>query len=337
VADVRRVAAGALPFPGACSPAAGAGSGSDLRLCRLRDAYVAVEFGAVVAGSGAVMRASAAEALAYTPDLTRLPNAMQDADGPVLEVTPDLPRLDKASVFLPWGARFNYAHFLLDGLSGLALLTDQGLLREYPAVCPPLHPWQRTAIELLLGEEAVLLRETQAPLLAVGEVVFASTMDHFVHTPDRPLDRVRERMLGRLGPAMTCGRRIYLSHRLNDRCRIANEAELVQALEARGFETVEPATLAVPAQIELFRSAAVIVGATGAAMANCLFSGPETRVVELQVGADARGWVERLCGFTGAAWRACPAVAQPNTGLAGLQDVESWEAPIDQVLAAVEG
>jgi hypothetical protein len=64
--------------------------------------------------------------------------------------------------------------------------------------------------------------------------------------------------------------------------KLLNEAELINALEARGFVTVEPEMLDFQAQVRIFASARVVVGLGGAAMFNAVFCKPGAAIVSIE-------------------------------------------------------
>ncbi|WP_247996564.1 glycosyltransferase family 61 protein [Brucella tritici] len=75
-------------------------------------------------------------------------------------------------------------------------------------------------------------------------------------------------------------RKLFLT-RDGKRRKIVNESELVDALISRDFEIVDLNILSVKSQIELFSSAEVIVGGTGASFTNLLWCRPDTKAVIL--------------------------------------------------------
>jgi capsular polysaccharide biosynthesis protein len=67
----------------------------------------------------------------------------------------------------------------------------------------------------------------------------------------------------------------------NDRVML-NEEELARRLVARGFELVLTHAMTVRQQIEAFSSAGLIVGPSGSAMFNVVFSHPGTKVIDIE-------------------------------------------------------
>jgi capsular polysaccharide biosynthesis protein len=254
-----------------------------------------------------------------------------------------LPHVKTGAVFMAWGGRFNYGHFLLDCLSSLAALHQAGLLKEARPVTPPLNAWQKESIRLLLGEKgAARVREIEAPVLRVDDVVFASPMDHFLHAPNRPLDWVREQMLAHVDLPDTGARRVYLSRRADDKRRMVNEEALEAEMVRRGFAIVYPQQLSVAAQIATFRDADIIVAPTGAALANTLFCKPGAKVFEIQPTNYAGIWVRGVCHLAQADWHgffAPSPLQEQDMHLEGaLRPGLSfeWLTPLDDFLAFLD-
>jgi Glycosyltransferase 61 len=81
--------------------------------------------------------------------------------------------------------------------------------------------------------------------------------------------------------SQTAERRLYVTRAGTSRRRISNEGQLVAMLVDHGFEVVQPETLSVREQIDLFSRASQIVGASGAALTNMLYAAPGALVVTL--------------------------------------------------------
>jgi capsular polysaccharide biosynthesis protein len=128
------------------------------------------------------------------------------------------------------------------------------------------------------------------------------------------VNHLRDRILGNLAHDPSTPPRIYISRRDSNMRLLVNEAAVERALAARGFEIVRPETLSVGRQIQLFRGARVILGATGAGLANALFAGPKASVIEIFPGNFTAPWVRDLCYRVGCDWRGWFTPA-PLTGL----------------------
>ncbi len=282
---------------------AGGAPVAGVHICRVREVLHAPEFGAVISASGEVFQSSIAEALYLTPDLSGLPYA--SSDGSATQMTPHRPisRLKTASVFIPWGARFNYGHFILDALPALSVLQSAGALTSHPAIVPPLSSWQTEALELLLGEDEYgRVSQISSPLVHVDDLMFASPMDHFLHAPNHVLSSVRETMVRNVNLSPTGIERIYVSRRTDDKRRLLNEGALEAALIQRGFTVVHAADHSIRTQIALFRDATVVVGPTGAALANAVFCRPDAKVFEIQPTNYLGIWTRAVCHTVGVVW-----------------------------------
>ncbi|HTY87899.1 MAG TPA: glycosyltransferase family 61 protein [Candidatus Acidoferrum sp.] len=74
-------------------------------------------------------------------------------------------------------------------------------------------------------------------------------------------------------------RKIYLPRLSTQVRRIINADQVEALMRARGLEFIYPHEFSFPEQVELFSSAQLVVGATGAAFSNLVFMQPGTRAV----------------------------------------------------------
>ncbi|PIB90528.1 DUF563 domain-containing protein [Caulobacter sp. FWC2] len=290
---------------GVDAPAWADGVGGVLRsavdLVRVADVWHAPAFGAVFDQAGQVFKSSVHEALYLTPTLAALPHTRREGETTVFVPPADAPTLPRATVFMAWGGLHNYGHFLIDCLPALLAAEQAGALASHPPVAPPLLPWQAELLALLGLTPAVI----DAPVARLGEAVFTTPMDHFLHAPGPPLDAVRERVLA--ASAITddpaAPKRLYISRLGSLKRVLVNEAELEAALEARGFTVVRPETLSVRDQIALFHRAETIVAPAGAALANVLFCKPGATLIEIEPSNFTGVWVRNIALLAGVDWR----------------------------------
>lgn len=278
-------------------------------LVRLSGVWYAPAYGALFNDKGQVFQKAISEALYLTPTLGLLPGVAmeggpEESPQPVFRAPATFETLDRATVFMAWGGLHNYGHFLIDCLPALVTAMEAGATERFPTVTPPLLPWQQEMLSLLLGD-APPPRVIEAPLVRIKDAVFATAMDHFLHAPNAPLDRVRDRILAAAAVDAAAGaKKIYVS-RLGSLKRIlVNEAELEAALAARGFTIVKPELLSVREQVALFHQADVIVAPAGAALANVLFCRPGAKIIELQPSNFIGVWVRNIALLIGVDWRA---------------------------------
>lgn len=281
---------------------------SRVDLARLPDVWHAPAYGALFNDQGLVFHKAIHEALYLTPTLGLLPGVTLEGEGeaagPIFRAPDDVPTLERATVFMAWGGLHNYGHFLIDCLPALAAAMHAGATERFPAIAPPLLPWHRELLSLMLGD-APQPRVIEAPLVRIKDAVFSTAMDHFLHAPNAPLDLVRERILAATAIDPSAGpRKIYVSRLGSLKRVLVNEADLEEQLAARGFTIVKPETLSVREQVALFHQAEVVVAPAGAALANVLFCRPGAKVIELQPSNFTGVWVRNIALMVGVDWRA---------------------------------
>lgn len=276
---------------------------------RAENVTLAPRHGTLIDAGGQVFACTAGEMLSWNPDLAALPHVEAAGDARRLVPPDSMPFVSAASVFMATGGEFNYGHYLLDCLAALLAIEEQGLLAQAPPVAPPLKRWQADLLNLAFP--GLKPRTLRAPLARLGEAVFASPMDHFLHRPNRLLIDLRDRILDAAPPASA--RRVYISRRAYPMRVMVNEPALEAALEARGFTIVRAEALTPSEQVALVRGAEVVVGATGAGLANALFAPKGCKVFEVLPQTFANWWLRNLCHLAGVDWHGyfCPAPVDP--------------------------
>jgi len=200
--------------------------------------------------------------------------------------------IDEAAVFTD-ALSPNYAHFMTEVLPRLAMY-----IKYVPGDIPllvdaGLHRNMMAAIQSVVGKrELILIGKGRA--VRVGKVHSISNCGYVPferragserlpgHSQGQfspaALRAVREAVLGSLNMEVRNGRRLYIRRNSGYR-NVLNAQEIEDVLVARGFEVVEPEKLSFSEQVEVFSSADVVVGATGAAFANLLFCKPGTLLI----------------------------------------------------------
>ena len=74
---------------------------------------------------------------------------------------------------------------------------------------------------------------------------------------------------------------IYVARSCGTHRALINEVEIIDALKKMGFTIVYPGKLKFVEQIALFANAQIIVGPTGAGLANIIFANPECKIAVL--------------------------------------------------------
>jgi len=277
-----------------------------VRLFRVRNAVYAPAFGAVIGSDGAVMKHTVGQARYITPDLSGLPHAAKEGEHIVFRPPDDLPLLPAGIVSMPWGAIYNYGHFVCDCLTSVASLFE--LSRTgYPCVFPPLKPWQRRHIELLGAPSA----ELDQPLYRVSDVLFTSGMWQFLNAPNINYRMVRDIQLRNKRVTDVRFDKVYVTRSPvtqanSDRRRFLSEAALEERLRTLGFAIIAPEFFDIDEQIDLFRNAELVVSCRGAALANVIYCRPDTTIVEVIPvidGFEGYTWVRDICAIVGCRWR----------------------------------
>lgn len=189
-------------------------------------------------------------------------------------------------VFLPTFRSENYFHFVTDVLTRLHAFRDGGAGGASFVLDAAEPEWQRDLLRLL-GHEPRVERLSRGTHWRVGRLLFPTFVG--VKHPSSEVTLFPPAVLEWLGEAIRCGagaalsprRRLYVSRGGADWRRVANEDEVERALAARGFEPVRAERLTAVEQVRLFAEAEVVVAPHGAGLANLVFAGPETVVVEL--------------------------------------------------------
>jgi hypothetical protein len=176
----------------------------------------------------------------------------------------------------------NLCHFLLDHASRLLLYRRAGVdLGRVTVIGPePRREYQRLTLARL-GVGAWIA--TGAPArLSVRRLLVSSNCRHVRHP-------------GHWGAAWAVGgmralfdlaprpqrRRLLISRRDVTYRRLGNEADVQELLHPLGFETIVPGAHSFAEQVAAFRDASHVIGPHGQALANIVFCGPGTHVLEV--------------------------------------------------------
>jgi capsular polysaccharide biosynthesis protein len=210
----------------------------------------------------------------------------------------------------------NYGHFLFDGLPLAWLMAEQLRRQNACLIGGPLGRWQDEVLRTLGVADIYrpLTQPSRFRRLVTSNLVFGH-----VPYPTRfarlPFDTIRARVGAPSGPR---DRRILLVRPNNSgRRHLINAAEVADSLAHLGFEVVQPERLTFREQVRLFAAASVVVGESGAAMANIGFCDPGTRVLEIMPEVHVEGWTRGTCLVFSHEWHVYFAsVVEPPPGSA---------------------
>jgi len=182
------------------------------------------------------------------------------------------------ALLLGAGNSDNYYHWLLDSLPRWKMLQTAGYL-DYDYV--------------LLHDRPAKFQEELLDRLNVPPAKRLRCSKNFIHQFERlvvpampfPVEEVPAwacAWLRSLFPEKFSGpERIYLSRPDAGRRQLVNGSELLAALEARGFVSLQPEQLSVTEQAKLLSSAKCVVAPHGAALTNMIFAPPGALLLEL--------------------------------------------------------
>ncbi len=201
-----------------------------------------------------------------------------------------LPRLERAAIWASQGARENFGHYIFDALTGLHFMAAHSLLDRFPAVSAPLGNWQRDLLAAagLAGRN----REIGADWIAVDELVYVSTMAHYLQRNGGLLHALARAFRPQPPAAPPAGAPVYLSRRGYSGRIMVNEPMLERALAAEGARIVQSERLTVAEQMALMHATSTLIGPSGAALANLCFLTPGARVIELRPPGLGETWIE---------------------------------------------
>lgn len=188
----------------------------------------------------------------------------------------------------------NYAHWLTEVLprmhafakacpdSRATALVDVGLHTNLKASIDLVLPATMKRLELFPTERVVV--DKLELVSATGYIPFnrrirgGSGHSHGSFSATA-LTSMRGHLLAQAGRPMTTWPRRVLLRRSSAARALDNEQALETVLAQHGFASVYPERLSFVEQVQLFSTAEMVVGASGAAMANCIFCPPDARIV----------------------------------------------------------
>ena len=217
-----------------------------------------------------------------------------------------LPRVQAAVPHLPPETRF----VVPDGLSEAESESLQaiGIRPESWAVFRGKRPWR---VDRLVHVPPVAITgdHTRESLLSLRESVFRRT---------------------RTEAPRGASRRIYVARRQGSERAVVNEAELLPALQERGFEVVRCESLSFADQVKLFREAEIVVGPHGGGFANLVWCEPGTKVFEIFGTSSVRRCYWSICQALRLKHHC--AVAEEGAGGAVIVNPELFRAALDVAL-----
>jgi capsular polysaccharide biosynthesis protein len=203
-------------------------------------------------------------------------------------------KIQSAATFLDAGST-NYAHWLTEILPKILLFEKNKETKMVPILIDAGLP-----ANIISSLKKVI--NHKRPCYIVDENVSVNVKNLFVISPagyvpfePRPgtkkkgndgifnkhaIKNMRESLLKSRKCINKKKQKIYLKRNSHYR-KLKNEQEIICVLIKFGFKIIEPDKLSFFDQIKTFWNSSVIVGPTGAAFANLIFSGPATKIIIL--------------------------------------------------------
>jgi capsular polysaccharide biosynthesis protein len=321
----------------------------EINLFKVSDVYYFPRLGTLVSASGGVYSKTYAEARYLYGEDFRIPGSSR-SEGKLryVNIPQQIHQLeDDALVFLPWGAIHNYGHFVIDALPSLAVLNLVDTTKCWNAVCAPLTTWQSDLISAFENER-IKIHQLNDEIYHLKTAYYFDVMDHFLHRSNDILADVRTAATRRFPTTTQFGQsnsRLAIIRRNNKKRICENEAALLDGLKDRGFTVVAPEDFSIEEQIKIFSSAQVVVGVSGAALANVIFCKPGAHLIEIQPDLAQNVWIRNLCLNVGARWNPFFAIAKgpkrlavvggvsrPELNMVFNVELDKFSALVDEIL-----
>jgi len=234
------------------------------------------------------------------------------------------------------GTAINYYHFLFDAIGRYGVLEECLPDAKIDAVVVPhASGYQRQLLELA-GIPGPWIQPRRGHTVTADRMLVPSNPNWALEAPPATVEWLRER----LRPSTTAAggpHRLYVTRGTTPRTRrYVQEPELWPHLEKRGFTRLDPGSLTVQEQIDVFSRAEVIVSPHGAGLTNVTFSPRGVKVLELFASTYVHLGLWSICKAIDADYRYLVADGPggpdgPNAGT--LDDVS---IPVQRVLSNLD-
>jgi len=204
---------------------------------------------------------------------------------------------------LPSGIHFakdyskNYFHWLIECLPRLSLISQ--LDKRIPLlVDEDIYPQALEALTLLNSDKRPLIKLQSQMAYKIKKLYYPSQLsvvhDNYQHplyhkdvvySPDA-IHFVKNSVFQKLNiKPQQPFRKIYLSRKASTHRQLLNSTEIENFLATQGFEVIFPEHLSFHAQVHIFSEAKIIIGQSGAGMANFIFAPQGCKVLMMFNGA----------------------------------------------------
>lgn len=186
----------------------------------------------------------------------------------------------------------NYAHWLTEVLPRIVLYTRNACSKGMPLIVDAgLHPNIFESLSLAIDPDRVVYTLPQDCRAIVKQLDLVTPAGYVPYAPREPrgpghshgvfstqaLRAVRDTYKQLMARPDAANKRLYVRRNSGLR-KLVNDADISRLLSAAGFTIVAPEELSFSEQVRLFSQAELVIGATGAALANLIFCPPGARV-----------------------------------------------------------
>lgn len=187
------------------------------------------------------------------------------------------------SLLSGWAARNYYYHWVFETIPKLHILKESGELNkvDYFLIPGMAFRYQREYLDHFGITPDKIINEEEVHHIQADELMVTSHVKLYDHHPKWICDFLYNSFTKNIGKSVSGQKLVYVARGDAARSRrVANEPQLIEMLKGYGFEPYYLSSLSVKAQVELFNSAKIIVGAHGGGLSNYVFCKPGTKVLE---------------------------------------------------------
>jgi len=185
-----------------------------------------------------------------------------------------------------------YYHWLLQIIARLAILQQSGESYDYLYLMPLTKRFQRDTLELVGINFNKVIFGGDNMLFQASELIVPTVPTKDGRIAPVALSYLRKIFLGE--GILSTGRKIYISRCDAKKRRVLNEDALMGNLKPLGFEKIILGELNVQAQARLFAESSVIISPHGSGLANLVFTGPDTHIIEIHTHQGINGLFQRM-------------------------------------------
>lgn len=164
----------------------------------------------------------------------------------------------------------NYYHWMFDVLPRIKLYEDVFSQVDFFYVSSAV-PEKFLNVLTVFGipkEKVKLLNDTEK--LKFANLFVGSLPGSEGRSPRWAVDFIRQQLLSKV--SLPASKKIYFKRGYAASRRVLNEDKIISLLTAEGFKIIDPENLSINEQIEIAKSAKIIISAHGAALTNLVFA-----------------------------------------------------------------